>query len=142
MGDSHTLIRTTKADKTKSKVVNGEIIELEEGLFTDGRLMLAGFQKIADGEEAPKTPAKKATPAVVVPVGGIDDFTAKQITEELTKMKVEIPKRANKTVLWELLDTAKKAQRKAWDEATPTTPAVVVTAENDGKSDVTIEVQN
>lgn len=47
VGDGHTLVTTSKETAEKTKVVHGEIVEIDEGLHSDGRLQLAGFRKVA-----------------------------------------------------------------------------------------------
>jgi len=48
IGEGHTLVRTLKSSAEKVKIVQGEAVEIEEGLYTDGRLVMAGFQKIVE----------------------------------------------------------------------------------------------
>lgn len=72
-------MRTKRNSPEKSKVVTGEIIDIEEGIFSDGRLMLAGFQKIMEGVEDIIEGAKEI----------IDDITTTDATEPETEKTEE-----------------------------------------------------
>ena len=45
LGEDYTLIRPTTGS-AKEKVVHGEFIEIEDGLYDKGRLIMGGFRKV------------------------------------------------------------------------------------------------
>lgn len=73
MGDGHTLVEQ-KGTREKMKVVNGEIIEVEDAMV--GRMRLGGFQ-VFDEDVNYDAPKEKAEDAPFVPT--IEDFTKAQL---------------------------------------------------------------
>ena len=59
--EGHTFIKTAKDAVEKTKVVYGEIVEIENDLYEDGRMLLAGFQKVVDGVDDMAGAIYKAT---------------------------------------------------------------------------------
>ena len=62
--NGHTFVRTTKASQEKSKVVEGEIVDIEDGIYSEGRLMLAGFAAVVEKKKS-KQPVQAAVPEPV-----------------------------------------------------------------------------
>lgn len=109
IGDGHTLIQTSKSSKEKVKVVQGEIVDVEDGIFSDGRLMLAGFQKVIDGledvvegavgvaktisnavtgENAPETTPEETSVQTKVEYDGEDEISVEIETPKLTRAQI------------------------------------------------------
>lgn len=129
LGEGHTLIQTAKAVKDKVKVVQGEIVEVEEGIFSDGRLMLAGFQKIVDGVE---DIVDGATNIITDIVGGNDADTTEDTTTTTTATVEDV---GTPTV-----ETIKDAVENT-EENTETAPEVETTVVEDGKDEVKVTVE-
>lgn len=49
LGQSHTFVQNVKGVAQKVKVVEGEFVDIEEGIHSDARLMMAGFRKVVEG---------------------------------------------------------------------------------------------
>jgi hypothetical protein len=143
--EGHTLIRTMKSSAEKIKVSTGEIVEIEEGLFTDGRLMLAGFQKIVDGIEDVIDGAVNAAETIVSGIETlVGDTTPADTTENAPEAKPEGTENATATTSATAEDAGTptaEAIAAAIEASAPEAPAanVETTVEDDGKDEVTIE---
>jgi hypothetical protein len=142
--EGHTLVQTKKSTREKTKVVNGEIIEIEDGLHAAGRLMLAGFEQIEEGAEllvdtlvegakdiveaitgadetTPAAPEAPETPAVEVTTEVTDDGS-KDITLEVTTDEPKVDGSEGTD-----LGAESNASAPTGDETAPETPAVTET---------------
>lgn len=137
IAEGHTLVQTTKAAKEKVKVVTGEIIDIEDGIFTDGRLMMAGFQKIIDGIEDVVEAAGNL-------VEDIKDAITGNETAEKTEETEENSPKTSETEAEDLTpaEDAENAPEATQEEETPApeAPTVEITTEDDGKDEITIEI--
>lgn len=118
VGEGHTLVRTLKSSAEKVKVVQGEAVEIEDGLYSQGRLIMAGFQKILDGVEDIITGTAEV----------IEDVTngSENISDILNDKAPE--------------DTTPPENTEDATTSTPEAPSVQVTATDDGKDAITLEV--
>jgi hypothetical protein len=133
IGEGHTLVQTQKANREKVKVVQGEIIDIEEGIFSDGRLMMAGFQKIIDGIED-----------VVEAAGNVaedikDAITGEDSTPEAEDSTPEAEENEPETSEKEADDVTPAEEVENAQEAEDLEPLVEVTVEDDGKEEISIE---
>lgn len=121
--DSYTLI-VVKSGEPKVKVVTGEIVEFEDGLYDQGRLHMAGFRKVLENGEFDKLKTNENV---------VEENAKKAEAEAKEEKKVEI-------------EEAKKLEEEAEGEKVPEvtlpteTPAVETEAKEDGETDVTVKV--
>jgi len=124
--NSHTLISLATGEP-KVKVVTGEIVEFEDGLYYQGRLHMAGFRKVLENGEYDKLKTNEA----------VAEENAKKAEEDAVETKkVEA-------------EEAKKLEEEAEGEKVPEvtiptdTPAPTVETEvkDDGQDAVTVKVK-
>jgi len=158
VADGHTLVQTTKTSKEKVKVVTGEIVEIEDGIFSDGRLMMAGFQKIIDGIEDVVEAAANVAEEIKDAITGTDSEQeaapeAPETTEteekteetaapeaETAAPEAETAENAPETSEKEADDVTPAEDAENAPEAAPEAPVVETTVEDDGKDEITVEV--
>lgn len=121
--NSHTLISVATGEP-KVKVVTGEIVEFEEGLYPQGRLYMAGFRKVLENGETDKA----KTPETV-------------IAENATKATADAVE-AKKAEAEEAKKIEEEGQGEKVPEVTIPTGATVETeVKDDGKDAVTVKVK-
>lgn len=151
VADGHTLVQTTKTSKEKVKVVTGEIVEIEDGIFSDGRLMMAGFQKIIDGIEDVMEAAGNVAEEIKDAITGTDSeqeaapeapetTETEEKTEETAAPEAETAENAPETSEKEADDVTPAEDAENAPEAAPEAPVVETTVEEDGKDEITVEV--
>lgn len=134
LGEDYTLIRPSTG-APKEKVVNGEIIEIEDGLYEKGRLIMGGFRVLVGKGENAK--ALEAGNDAVVRENA--ELAEKKRLEE--EEKAANPEDHNKDSGGAVADGLGAPVLEV-PGSTPSTEAPVVTTkvEDDGKTDITVVV--
>lgn len=138
-GPEHTLIRTKAGRPEKSKVVQGEIIEIEKDLFEAGRLLIAGFVQIAE-EDVEEFKDLLANPRPA-PVETTSSLMAEPTLEEPAVIE-EKTAETTEEVPTEPLHTEVESSSLLNGAQPGEAPAVEVTTEviDDGEKEITLEV--
>lgn len=134
LGADYTLIRPSTG-AAKEKVVHGEFIELEDGLHDKGRLIMGGFRKVI-GKGENMTVLEAGNDAVV------RENAEKAEAERIAKEEAEANAQDNSKGDGGVVADGLGAPVIEVPGAIDTPPVVTTTVENDGKSDITVEVQN
>ena len=121
--NSHTLISVISGEP-KVKVVTGEIVEFEDGLYDQGRLHMAGFRKVLENGEFDKLKTNENV---------VEENVKKAEAEAKEEKKVEI-------------EEAKKLEEEGEGEKVPevtipTGATVETEVKDDGKEAVTVKVK-
>ncbi len=131
LGEDYTLIRPSTG-APKEKVVQGEIIEIEDGLYDKGRLIMGGFRKVI-GKGENMTVVEAGNDAVVRE--NAEKAEAERIAKEEAEANAQDNTKGDGGVVADGLGAPVI-------EVPGSTPVVTTTTEEDGKSDITVEVQN
>lgn len=131
LGEDYTLIRPTKG-APKEKVVQGEVIEIEDGLYEKGRLIMGGFRQVV-GKGENMTVVEAGNDAVVRE--NAEKAEAERIAKEEAEANAQDNTKPDGGVVSDGLGAPVI-------EVPGSTPVVTTTTENDGKSDITVEVEN
>lgn len=124
--EGHTLVRTLKSAREKTKVVTGEIIEIEDGVYEAGRLMLAGFEQIEDGAELLVDTIVEGAKDIVEAITGSDETTPAAPETPAVEVTTEVTDDGSKDITLEVTTDTKETapeseESKTSDETTPAT---------------------